>query len=336
MQTYPDPFVRRWSRRAVTYTLVYTAFILMVVTLPVWLPVTLIVDAFRRVHLSTTRAICFVLLYLFFQAWGLIGMFFLWVLHGWNHERFMRAMFGIEFFWGWHMGNLGIRLFGMKVHIEDGHEFGKRPAILLCRHASITDTFIPLMYVCHRFNQPLKYVMKRELEWDPCLDLAVNRMPHLFVVRGSNDATKEIEAIGGLMDDAKPNEGVIIFPEGTRYSPAKRTRIIQKLRESGAHDAADWAERYRHVLPPRTGGPLALLEHSEKADVVFCAHTGLERSSSFKDTFNGSLVGADVHIKFWGVHTEDVPTDEEGRKQWLFEQWKKVDDYIEAHRAADV
>jgi 1-acyl-sn-glycerol-3-phosphate acyltransferase len=329
MRTYPDPFFRRWSRRTLTYTMVAVGFLTMIVTAPVWLPVALIVDAFRRVHLSTTRAVCFILLYLYWQVWGLVGMFFIWLFHSRNPDVYMKKMFAIEFNWGWNLGNAGIRLFGIKVNLEDEYEFGKRPAIVLCRHASITDTFIPLMYICKRFNLPLKYVMKRELEWDPCLDLAVNRMPHLFVVRGSNDATKEIEAIASMMDNAQPNEGVIIFPEGTRYTPAKRARIIQKLRESGADDVVAWAERYQHVLPPRTGGPLALLDHAGKADIVFCAHTGLEHSSTFKDTFNGSLVGAQVHIKFWGAHEEDIPADEEARKQWLFEQWKKVDEYIE-------
>jgi len=332
MRTYPDPFLRRWSRRVPMYMLIFVGFTIMLASLPIWMPAALIVDAFRRVHLSTTRAISFILLYFYWQVWGLIGMFFLWARHSHDPERYLKEMFAIEFEWGWRLGHAGIRLFGIQVHLDYDYTFGERPAIVLCRHASITDTFIPLMYICRRFDLPMKYVMKRELEWDPCLDLAVNRMPHLFVVRGSNDATKEIEAIAQMMDGAKPNEGVIIFPEGTRFSPSKRARIIQKLRDSGAHADADWAERYQHVLPPRTGGPLALLDHADKADIVFCAHTGLERSSTFKDTFNGSLVGTHAYIKFWGAHTEDLPPDAEGRKQWLFEQWKKVDDYVEEHQ----
>lgn len=334
MRTYPDPFHRRWSRRALTYTLVFVAFAVMVITLPVWLPSALIVDAFRRVHLSTTRAICFVLLYLFFQVWGLIALFFIWLIYRWNHARFVNKMFQIEFFWGYWLGQAGIRLFGMKVHLEDPYTWGRRPAIVLVRHASITDTFIPLIFACALHDQRLSYVMKRELEWDPCLDLAVNRMPHLFVVRGSKESDKEVEAIGRLMDGATAKGGVIIFPEGTRYTPAKRERILGKLRELGQTDVLAWAERYRHVLPPRTAGPLALFRRATEcdADIVFCAHTGLERSSSFKESFNGSLVGTQVHIRFWAEPASSLPPDDEGRKQWLFEQWKKVDDYIEAHQ----
>jgi len=334
MRTYPDPFLRRWSRRALTYSLVYVGFILMIATLPIWLPVALVVDAFRRVHLSTTRAFCFVLLYLFFQAWGLVALFLIWLFCGWHYDRFMKKMFWIEFFWGYWLGHAGIRLFGMKMHLDDQYTWGKRPAIVLVRHASITDTFVPLIFACALHDQWLRYVMKRELEWDPCLDLAVNRMPHLFVVRGSRDSEKEVEAIGHLMDGVDAKGGIIIFPEGTRYTPAKRERILKKLRELGDMDVLAWAERYRHVLPPRTAGPLALFDRAVEAnaDIVFCAHTGLERSSSFKDSFNGSMVGTEVYIRFWAEPASALPPDEDGRKTWLFEQWKKVDDYIESHQ----
>lgn len=335
MRTYPDPFFRRWSRRALTYTLVFAGFILMVATLPVWLPAALIADAFRRVHLSTTRAICFVTLYLFFQVWGLIVLFGIWLIYGRNYDRYMDKMFWIEFTWGYYLGYAGIRLFGMTIHLEDEYEWGTRPAIVLVRHASITDTFVPLVFACALHKQRLRYVMKRELEWDPCLDLAVNRMPHLFVVRGSTDSDKEVEAIGKLMDGVQANEGVIIFPEGTRYTPSKRARILKKLAELGQTDVLDWATRYRHVLPPRTAGPLALFRRATElnADIVFCAHTGLERSSSFKDSFNGSLVGTHVHIRFRAVPASALPEGDEARKTWLFEQWMKVDEYIEAHQA---
>jgi 1-acyl-sn-glycerol-3-phosphate acyltransferase len=246
----------------------------------------------------------------------------------------MDKMFWIEFFWGYWLGQAGIRLFGMKVHLEDEYVWGRRPAVVLVRHASITDTFIPLIFACALHKQRLRYVMKRELEWDPCLDLAVNRLPHLFVVRGSRDSEKEVEAIGKLMDGVRNDGGVIIFPEGTRYTPSKRERILRKLAELDQEDVLEWAQRYRHVLPPRTAGPLALFRRAEEtnADIVFCAHTGLEKSSSFTDSFNGSLVGTDVHIRFWAVPASDLPGDDEGRKTWLFEQWQKVDEYIEAHR----
>lgn len=339
MRTYPDPPLRRWSRRSLTYSLLVVGFVLMVGGLPIWLPVCVAVDLFRRVAWSTTRATCFVFLYIVFQLYGLFMSFFIWlgslVLPGRRPERIVDWMFWLQTTWAKWLGAAGMRLFGMKAKVQLDYEFGTRPVILFCRHASITDTFIPLLYVQAPYGIRLHYVMKRELEWDPCLDVAVNRMPHLFVVRGSSDSGREVEAIGRMMDRVGEGEGVTIFPEGTRFTPKKRERVLNKLEESGQEEALKWARTYCHVLPPRTGGPLELLKHTENADVVFCAHTGLEKSSTFRECFNGSLVGAEVHIRLWGVPYDEIPRDDAGRRSWLYEQWKRVDDFIEAHATAE-
>ena len=73
------------------------------------------------------------------------------------------------------------------------------------------------------------------------------------------------------------------------------------------------------------------LERNPGADAVFCAHTGLEKSSSFRESFNGGLAGTVAHIKFWGVPFEEIPEGEEARRKWLLEEWKKVDEFILAH-----
>lgn len=337
MRTYPDPFYRRWLRRTASFGLIGGGFVVMLATLPVWLAGSLIVDLFRRVAWSTTRAMCFVFAYLAFQMWGLTVCFLIWflngILPGRSRARVVDWMFWLQTTWAKGLGAVGMRLFGMKARVQSDYAFGTRPVILFCRHASITDTFIPLLFVQGPHGIRLHYVMKRELEWDPCLDVAVNRMPHLFVVRGSSDSLAEIEAIGRMMDDVGEGEGVVIFPEGTRFTPKKRTRILDKLRELGQDQILSWAQGYRNVLPPRMGGPLELLKHTKDADVVFCAHTGLERSSNFGECFNGSLVGSEVHIRFWGVPYDQIPTDEAGRKTWLLEQWKQVDAFVDAHKA---
>ncbi len=348
MYSTDETFARRWLRRVLTYTLVYASLLLLILSLPVWLPVALIVDAVRKTSWSATRAFCFVGWYLIGQSWGLIGCFLIWLFSGvWagsrnhrsgrNHrlgmgrQRFIDWMFWIEFAWVRFLGDGAVWIWGMRPEIEFAYEFGERPVILLVRHASIIDTLIPLLYVCAPLNLRLRYVMKRELEWDPCIDLTVNRLPHLFVRRGSGDARKEIRAIGKLVEDVGPREGVVIFPEGTRYSEEKKARILKRLEDSGQDEILEWARGYQRVLPPRMGGPLALLKSNPGADVVFCAHTGLEKAASFKESFNGGFVGAVVYMRFWGVAFEDIPEGDDARQKWLLEEWKKVDEFILAH-----
>ena len=66
-----------------------------------------------------------------------------------------------------------------------------------------------------------------------------------------------------LAIDLDPHEGVLIYPEGTRSTPAKLARAKEIIRERQP-DIAPLADRLQHVLPPRLGGPLALLESSAR------------------------------------------------------------------------
>ena len=334
-----ETFVRRWSRRSVTITACYVLFFVLVATMPIWIPLSLALGAVRRNSFSETRAFFFVTHYVFCQVCGSFTCIIIWVfsgeIFGLGGKRFEEWMFWLEFTWGKAFGSGTLFIWGIRSEFEFDYEFTDKPVILFVRHASIADTFIPLLYVCIALDMRLRYVLKRELVWDLCIDVACNRLPHLFVERGSQDSAKEVAAIGRLVSDVGPREGVIIFPEGTRYSEAKKARILEKLEQGDGSEIRDWARKYERVLPPRMAGPLALLESNPGADAVFCAHTGLEKSSSFRESFNGGLVNTLVHVRFWGVPFEKIPEGTEARQRWLLEQWKRVDDFIIEKSEAD-
>jgi 1-acyl-sn-glycerol-3-phosphate acyltransferase len=187
--------------------------------------------------------------------------------------------------------------------------------------------------VTRRHKIRLKYVLKRELLLDPAIDIAGNRLPNRFVRRGSSDAAGEIARIGALTDDLGEHEGVIIYPEGTRFTAAKRDRILTRLWESRP-DLAERAERLHHTLPPRFGGPSALLDTHTPADVVFLAHVGFDGMAEVRDLLGGGLVGAHVEVGFWRVPFSEVPSDPDERLRWLFDQWERVDAWIAARKAA--
>lgn len=326
---------RRWSRRALTLSSCYLVFAVSLIASPLWIPLSLIIGLFRGNSFSETRALLFVSHYAFCQVWASVGLLLIWLFSGaWlgiGQERMVDWTWRIEYLWVKAFGAGTLRIWNIRPNFEFDYEFTDRPVILFVRHASIADTFIPLLYVSVPFDLRLRLVLKRELEWDPCIDIAINRMQQLFVRRGSGDSEKEVLAIGKLIEDVGPREGIIIFPEGTRYSEAKKARILDKLEEAGETEILEHAQKYQRVLPPRMAGPLALLESNPGADAVFCAHTGLEKSSSFRESFNGGLVNTKVHIRFWGVPFEDIPTDAAARQTWLLEEWKKVDDFIVEH-----
>jgi 1-acyl-sn-glycerol-3-phosphate acyltransferase len=127
---------------------------------------------------------------------------------------------------------------------------------------------------------------------------------------------------------------VLIYPEGTRFTAAKKRRIVERLRAAGDLAAAERAERLRSVLPPRPGGSSALLEMNVTAqvgaDAIFVAHTGFEGGRSFRELWNGALVNRDVWVQFSTVPFAEIPTDPVEQSEWLYDRWESVDDYVVA------
>ena len=64
----------------------------------------------------------------------------------------------------------------------------------------------------------------------------------------------------------------------------------------------------------------AVLEHGP-LDVVFCSHRGFEGVRRISDLWNGALLDRVVHVKMWRTQPEGDLRD------WLFQQWTKVDDF---------
>ena len=94
------------------------------------------------------------------------------------------------------------------------------------------------------------------------------------------------------------------------------------------------ADRLGHVLPPRLGGTLALLEQARGTDVVVCAHVGLDGFQYISDVWAGGLVGTTVRVRFWRYAAAEVPEDRDELVKWLYERWQVLDDWIGQHRSA--
>jgi len=138
------------------------------------------------------------------------------------------------------------------------------------------------------------------------------------------------------MKDLGPRDGVIVYPEGTRFSEAKRKLIIEQLQRNGETYLCERARMLNNVLPPRLGGALNLLEQNESADVVFCAHFGFDGVVDMRDSLRGSLVGRKVKVRFWRVPFDRIPESREERKDWLFDNWMLVDEWIGRQKMNEV
>lgn len=332
-----EPFVLVWGRRVVTISLYLTLGVLWWLGAPLLLSVALALDlatgGVRR--RARTRAFGFFGLYLMAEWLGVLAALLLglFTLGGWlvGPARYLALNAALQRVWTEALFRGSVWLFGMKVEVEGLEHARRGPLLLFVRHTSTADTVLAASLVANPHRLLLRYVLKRELLWDPCLDLVGKRLPNAFVDRRSAQRDAEVDAVARLAHELDPHSAALIYPEGTRFEPAKLARSVAKLRELGLPHLAAIADRYRRVLPPRLGGPLALLAAAPGVDVVFLEHTGFEGAATFASFWRGGLVGQTVRVRLRRVAAAEVP--QTGRDAWLFERWAELDEWVCAQPA---
>ena len=323
-----DTSLRRWGRRAVTvpaYLLALLVFAALYLTALV--PVLALDLALRR-RLAALRFLTAVLVYLAFENFGVAWIGALVLTGRATQDR----LFRLECVWASAVLALLLRLFGMRLEVRGLEAARPGPILVMGNHTSVADVLIPATLVSARQGIRLRYVAKLELIWDPCVDLAGHLLPNVFVQRGSADTPGDVARVQRLLDGLGPEDGVFIYPEGTRYTPERREKVLQ------ARGAEGWPrlERdraLRHLLPPRLGGVLGLLEKSPGADVVLFGQVGLEGVRRIPDLWNGVLIGRTLRVEFWRRPWSEVPAHREGRVEWLYREWERLDDWLERHKA---
>jgi len=159
-----------------------------------------------------------------------------------------------------------------------------------------------------------------------CRAFSGNVAPRSLVANDGTDTTKELDAVASLKAGLSTTDGVLLYPEGTRFSKAKRARALDRLKDDPL--AFQRASRLEHLLPPRPGGALALLDAAPACDVLFVGHTGLEGFSTFKEIWSGDLVNRTVHIRFWREAAATIPATRDERLAWLQHHWERMDDWL--------
>jgi 1-acyl-sn-glycerol-3-phosphate acyltransferase len=300
---------------------------------PAALPVCLALDLLRATPPAAMRLYAFVWWYLTCELFGIVAAVVLWLVRpALGATRFHDANFVLQCLWGSAVGRGAFALFGIRLDIDWRWKPDGRPFVLFMRHASMGDTILAVLLLSAPHRIVLRYVLKRELLWDPCLDIVGNRLRNVFVRRDGSDSQAQTAEVAALAADLRTGEGVMFYPEGTRWSAAKHRRLLERLEAGDDRAAAARAAELRHVLPPRLGGSLALLAAAEDLDVVFCSHTGFEGSATLGELWAGAVVHRTIHARFWSVPGREIPAETEERIQWLHRQWVEVDRFIEEKR----
>jgi 1-acyl-sn-glycerol-3-phosphate acyltransferase len=318
---------RPLPRRLLTVTVVVALFALVTFLLPLLALVALVVDLVRGTgsHWTTLRCLGFGWFYLVGEVWALAGLALTLAL---PRERRNTVTYRLQLAWArWNFAAVRF-FFRLRLLVEGEDQIAPGPIVLLSRHASMIDTLLPANLVTGGHGIRLRYVLKKELLIDPALDIAGSRLPNHFIDRGSGESASEGNAIRALAEGLAPDEGVLIYPEGTRFSEEKRDRLLARFTDRD-DDVAEVARGYRLVLPPRPGGTLALLD-AARADIVVMAHHGLEGFATAADVWKGTLVGSRLRVRFWRIPREQIPEERTAQVGWLYRVWGEVDDWVVA------
>lgn len=331
----PDRALRR---RAVSVPSMLALWALVVVLSPVLVPVLLVVDlATAPRRLPSLRALGFAVAYLSAEVGGVVASAGLWVRFAGGRlggERWIDAHLAVQAWWMGLLFRAAGRFLGLRVVVDGDEALDAGPMLVFGRHVSLVDSLVSAVLLGTDRGHELRYVLKRELDFDPCLDIVGHRLRNHFVDRTSGDAA-EIEAVGRLGDGLRPDTAVVIFPEGTRFTPAKRDRALERLRDrDDGGDLVPLAAELRHLLPPRPGGALALLDRATDADVVIFGHVGFEGLNDFRGLWRAVPFSLPVEVRARRFDRSTLPVEAKDRARWLFERWVEMDDWIEQRLGA--
>jgi 1-acyl-sn-glycerol-3-phosphate acyltransferase len=333
--------------RRVTGPLLIGALVAAVLLLPVLAVVAVLASVFLPGRLRALRLLCFGLVYLALEVAGLVAAAVLWVASGFGRRvrtpAFRTAHYTVLRLLLDALMRAAQRLFALRLvtdgeswsPLDDGVPGSTNAMVVLSRHAGPGDSFLLVHTLMNRdhLRQP-RIVLKDVLQLDPLIDVYLNRLPNHFVSSDPAVGSSSEEAIADLARDLGEEDALLIFPEGANYTPRRKVRALQRLRDRGLASAVRRAEAMRHLLPPRPGGVVAALGAAPHADVVLVAHTGLEHLSTVRDLWRSLPMDKTLHLRWWFVPAAEVPRDETQLTDWLYRWWETIDEWITTTSAA--
>ncbi len=316
----------RLRRRSISITGLVVMTVVSTTLAPLSVPALAVVDTVRgRRRLPLARLNLFGIWWCWIEVIGLVLALGMWAAgrarDGDLHYRLMSWWAG-ALMWG-----MGTAL-GRRPQVEGVEHLATGRAIVLSRHASLADSLLSAWSIATTARLHPRYVVKRELLWDPCLDVVGLRIPNHFLARAVDDNSAELEALRELARDLGERDVVVIFAEGTRANPVKRARALERIAERSPERAARMSE-LRHLLPPRPAGSVALVEADPENDLVSAWHVGFEGMDTFSGIISSLTSGVPAFRFVVTRHDRaSVPTGP-AFADWLDARWLEMDSEVD-------
>jgi 1-acyl-sn-glycerol-3-phosphate acyltransferase len=325
--TDPQHRVEKLRRRSLSLPALALATVAITVSIPLWLPIALVVDLVRlRWRFPMARLLSMGVCWCWIECVGVIRAFGLWV-RGRSHDH--AAQYELMAWWAGALMRAMRATAGMNPRIEGADQLEHGNAIILCRHASLGDSLLSGWALVSELGLRPRYVLKKELLLDPCLDIVGLRVPNHFLDREAPDGSIELGALTDMASGIGPGIVGVIFAEGTRTNDVKRARALEKIAERDP-DRAARLNPLRRLLPPRSAGSLAMLDGAPDADVVLVWHTGFDGLDSFAGMMREAARGLPpVRFVARRFPRGEVP-DGDRFVRWLDDEWLAMDAEVDA------
>jgi 1-acyl-sn-glycerol-3-phosphate acyltransferase len=283
------------------------------------------VDAGRgRWRFPISRLIAFATCWAWLETLGLLVALILFFT---GRGRSVPAHYALQTWWCRSLIQaLGFTV-GLQITVEGAEHVGPGPFIALGRHASLADSIMSSWVVASHVGLRPRFVLKKELKMDPCLDILGHRLPNYFVDRESSDVAGELQGIEQMAAGLGAKDCAVIFPEGSRASAKKRVRALEKLRERAPRRAETLAS-LKYLIAPKPAGANALLSAVPEANVLTIWHSGFDGL----DTFSGILshlgrTKAKVHVHVEEISRVAIPSGD-AFVAWLDAKWVEMDNAV--------
>lgn len=331
MAGYCRPMHRAWLRRPLTIGGVAIAAIALLISLPVWLTLGSAVDLVGgQRRLPTVRLMGFALLWTWLELIGVAMSALFWCI---GRARDRGANYALQRWWAARLIGALRRTCGFVIEVHGADALGDGPLVVLGRHASLGDALVSAWALGSLAGRTPRYVLKKELSLDPCLDIVGRRLPNYFVDRSSAMVSRELEGIATLAADLHATDVAVIFPEGTRSNDAKRASSLDRLR---SRDPQRWERLVdlEHLLPPKPSGAQALIEAAHGASVALMWHIGFDGLDTFARIRRRLAAGPVRAQVVFEEHVRSSIPEGEGFLRWLDDRWLELDRSVAAAMSA--
>ncbi|KAL6059831.1 1-acylglycerol-3-phosphate O-acyltransferase [Balamuthia mandrillaris] len=221
---------------------------------------------------------------------------------------------------------------GMKITMYgDVPPQGER-VLIISNHPTEVDWFMfwPFALRKGRLGN-LKVILKKELRLVPGMGWAMDSLDFIFLQRNwaADEPLMRHRTQTWIEDDY--SLWLAMFPEGTDFSCKKRLNGAMYATKHGL-------EVYKNLLVPRTTGFLACasmlqghLDAIYDLTICYADRTDLHHPPTALSTALGIAPKRPcIHVRRYAF--KDIPSDEEGMKEWLFKVYRDKDRLIEYFR----